>query len=232
MKARWWPHCRRRGLEGNAPVIAPVTQATTGALLARWCPNLIAPHALLFYNHPRVNTHITQTWAVSFSMLLSVAPALLFAAPNDSATDNDAADPAHKPPALRDACGQLPLSFEENRGQAPEEFDFLARGPGYTLLLEADSATFELKNATHPATLRMRVVGADARAEAEQMEELEGKVNYFIGNDPAKWRRDVPTFGRVRYRQVYRGIDLVYYGNQRQLEYDFIVEAGADWRRI
>ena len=59
-----------------------------------------------------------------------------------------------------------------------------------------------------------------------------GKAHYFIGNDPTKWRTHVPTFGRVHYRDVYPGIDLTFYGNQRQLEYDFIVGPGADPRRI
>jgi hypothetical protein len=130
------------------------------------------------------------------------------------------------------AYGQIPLSFEVNRGQADKSVDFLARGPGYTLLLKAGHAALRLKNPANSATLRMRVVGAEAGARAEEVEELAGKVNYFIGNDPAQWRRDIPTYGRVRYRQVYRGIDLVYYGNQRQLEYDFVVAPGADWRQI
>ncbi|HEX8458401.1 MAG TPA: SBBP repeat-containing protein [Pyrinomonadaceae bacterium] len=76
--------------------------------------------------------------------------------------------------------------------------------------------------------LRMKLVGARASAAAEGAQELEGKVNYFTGNDPAKWRANVPTFGRVRYREIYPGIDVVYYGNQRQLEYDFVVAPGSD----
>ena len=64
------------------------------------------------------------------------------------------------------------------------------------------------------------------------LDELPGKSNYFIGNDPAKWRTNVPTYAKVRYENVYPGIDLVYYGNQRQLEYDFVVAPGADPRAI
>jgi len=60
-------------------------------------------------------------------------------------------------------------------------------------------------------------------------EELPGKTNYFIGNDPKKWRTNVPTYAQVRYHDVYPGVDLVYYGNQGgQLEYDFVVAPGAD----
>src|SRR5205823_6500094 len=61
---------------------------------------------------------------------------------------------------------------------------------------------------------------------------LPGKVNYLLGNDPMRWRTNVPTYGKVAYQDVYAGIDLVYYGDQRQLEYDFVVGAGADPRVI
>jgi len=77
-------------------------------------------------------------------------------------------------------------------------------------------------------TLRMKLLGANANATAEGAKELAGKVNYFTGNDRSQWRADVPTYGRVRYSQVYPGIDLVYYGNQKQLEYDFVIAPGRD----
>ncbi|HEY0099618.1 MAG TPA: SBBP repeat-containing protein, partial [Pyrinomonadaceae bacterium] len=83
-----------------------------------------------------------------------------------------------------------------------------------------------------PLTLSMKLVGADAGATVEGADELAGKVNYFKGDDPAKWRTNVPTFGRVRYKEVYPGIDVVYYGNQRQLEYDFVVAPGRDARAV
>ncbi|MET0648839.1 MAG: SBBP repeat-containing protein [Pyrinomonadaceae bacterium] len=80
--------------------------------------------------------------------------------------------------------------------------------------------------------LRMRLVGADAAAEAEGADELAGKTNYFVGDDPTQWRTEVPTFGRVRYAEVYPGVDVVYYGNQRQLEYDFRIAPGRDPRTV
>ena len=67
------------------------------------------------------------------------------------------------------------------------------------------------------------MIGANATSHVEGQEQLSGKVNYFIGNDPEKWRRDVPTYRKVHYTDVYPGIDIVYYGNQRELEYDFVV---------
>ncbi|MGH7372580.1 MAG: SBBP repeat-containing protein, partial [Candidatus Methylomirabilales bacterium] len=78
------------------------------------------------------------------------------------------------------------------------------------------------------AVVRMKVVGANASAKLEGLDELQGKSNYFIGNDPKKWRTNIPHYGKVRYREAYPGIDLVFYGNPRQLEYDFVIAPGAD----
>jgi len=86
---------------------------------------------------------------------------------------------------------------------------------------------------TTDSVLRMKLVGANANAPVMGSDELPGKANYFIGNDPKKWRTNVPTYAKVRYHDVYPGVDLVYYGNQGgQLEYDFIVAPGADPRAI
>ena len=76
--------------------------------------------------------------------------------------------------------------------------------------------------------LQMKLVGANAEARVKGMEELPGKSNYFIGNDPKKWRTNIPTYGKVRMENVYPGVDLVYYGDQGQLEYDFVVQPGTD----
>ena len=85
------------------------------------------------------------------------------------------------------------------------------------------------KSAIENQVVRLRLVDANPRAEVEGADELPGKANYFIGNDPKKWRTNVPTYARVRYKNVYPGIDLEYYGNQGgQLEYDFVVAPGAD----
>ncbi len=82
---------------------------------------------------------------------------------------------------------------------------------------------------TTTSVLRMRLVGANAAAKTVGQEELPGKVNYFLGNDPKKWRTNVPTYAQVKYQDIYPSIDLVYYGNEGgQLEYDFVVAPGAD----
>lgn len=80
-----------------------------------------------------------------------------------------------------------------------------------------------------PMVVRMRLIGANQNAESvEGREELPGKVNYFIGDDSSKWLTAIPTYGSVSYRDVYPGVDLVYYGNGQQLEYDLVVAPGAD----
>jgi hypothetical protein len=83
-----------------------------------------------------------------------------------------------------------------------------------------------------PAVLRLRLLGANPNSEVRGLEELPGKSNYSIGSDPSKWRTNIPNYAEVEYRDVYPGINLVHYGNQRQLEYDFVVSPGADPRQI
>jgi len=132
--------------------------------------------------------------------------------------------------------GHLPMTFEPNQGQTDRSVRFLARGSGYGLYLTAQQAVLALQrpaaNPQHPgartSVVSMKLVGAEHASEPVGDALLPGKSNYFIGNDPAKWHRDIPQFARVRYRNVYSGIDLVYYGNQGRLEYDFEVAPGSD----
>src|SRR5207249_3327237 len=76
--------------------------------------------------------------------------------------------------------------------------------------------------------IRLQVLGGDPNAPAAGLDQLPGRTNYLLGNDPAQWHTDVANYGRVRYTGVYAGIDLIYHGNQRNLEYDFVVAPGAD----
>ena len=152
--------------------------------------------------------------------------------------------------------GQLPLNFEPNRGQTDSQVKFLSRARGYTLFLTSNEAVLRLRKASAnlepkheagnsnfgtpapgpqplaPSILRMRLVGANPTPEMSGVEELPGKSNYFIGRDSKKWQTGIPNFRKVAAHNVYPGIDLVYYGSQRQLEYDFTVAPGADPRAI
>ena len=138
------------------------------------------------------------------------------------------------------------MHFEANQGQTDSEVKFLSRGKGYTLFLTPTEAVLSLRKSmkvdkeiipsadevgdpgTRTSTVRMKLIGADRDPKITGLEELPGRANYFIGSDPTKWRTDVPLYAKVKYKGVYPGIDLVYYGNQRQLEYDFVVAPGAD----
>ncbi|MGH9641575.1 MAG: SBBP repeat-containing protein, partial [Terriglobales bacterium] len=132
----------------------------------------------------------------------------------------------------------FPLFFEPNVGQTDGRVKFLARGAGYGLFLTGDEAVLSLQRPAAKGlrekseVVRMRLEGARSSARIQGAAPLPGKSNYFIGNDPAKWHSGVPQFARVEYRRVYPGIDLVYYGNQQQLEYDFRVAPGADPNQI
>jgi hypothetical protein len=125
--------------------------------------------------------------------------------------------------------GELPLAFEANRGQMDSRAEFLSRGPGYSLFLGPTAATLALRRPDgHAAVLRMQLVGANATAVGRGEGDLPGRAHYFKGSDPTRWTTDVRTYARVRYAEVYAGVDLVYYGSQRQLEYDFVVGPGSD----
>lgn len=154
---------------------------------------------------------------------------------------------------ISSAYGKLPISFEINQGQTDHSVQFLARGSGYSLFLTPCEAVLALHSArrksartsTNPgpdvrstvdaqtsystSTVRVRLIGANISAGVAGLEPLPGKSNYLIGNDPAKWHTDIPTYAKVRYSGIYPGIDLIYYGNQEgRLEHDFIVAPGAD----
>ena len=175
---------------------------------------------------------------------------------NPALTGNFLSKPsAQKKAAVVDSYDKLPLSFEINRGQADPQVRFVSRGMGYSLFLTDSSAVLALtgsdstkqasgskgsraaraqdakagktdvirmelaRTPQNPAPQAPKISGSDL---------LDGTTNYFVGNDPANWHTSVATYGKVKYTGVYPGVDLVYYGNQRRLEYDFVVAPGFD----
>jgi hypothetical protein len=154
------------------------------------------------------------------------------------------------------AYGKLPLTFEANQGQVDSQVKFVSHNEGQTLFLTDTEMVLALSRgrfspiprrgnltsrlgmavtagevATTPV-LRMKLIEANQEPRVEGLEELPGKSNYFIGNDPAKWRTNVSNYAKVEYQAIYPGVDLVYYGNQGQLEHDFIVAPGVDPKTI
>ncbi len=136
--------------------------------------------------------------------------------------------------------GKLPMQFEMNQGQVAAEVKYISRGAGYTLFLKSAEALLSLKKPQARETeansdqvknsevVQMRLVNSNKNSQARGLEELSGKVNYLIGNEPTKWRHNISTYRGVKFERVYPGIDLTYYGNQRQLEYDFVLSPQAD----
>ena len=141
-----------------------------------------------------------------------------------------------------------PIIFEANRGQTDAQVKFLARGKGYKAFLTSGAMVLSLhpsqaqKTQTPAATagsqpsasttLQFKLLGAAQNPAIVGEDLLPGKVNYFIGRDPTKWHTGVPTYSRIRYKNVYPGIDLVYYGSHQQLEYDFAISPGANPNQI
>ncbi len=158
---------------------------------------------------------------------------------------------------------ESPVYFEQNLGQFDEKVRFRANGPGYSLYLTADTAVYVIsektpapadpkskteksqeglpglrnqdlpERSTKAVAIFMKIVGADENALMEGTQMQSHKVNYFKGNDPDRWQKDVPNFGRVRYENIYEGIDLEFYGKETgEIEHDFIVKPNADYRQV
>ena len=166
-----------------------------------------------------------------------------------AATHDFASTPAPHPSG---AYGDLPLSFEANRGQADSQVKYMARGRGYTLFLTPKETVLALRHALpakqKPAAnavvippglkhetvqwaedvVRFKLAGTSANPKMEGVEKLSGVSNYYIGNDPSRWQSGIPNYRKVVYRDAYPGIDVTYYGNPGLLESDFIVAPGAD----
>ncbi|HEX2776807.1 MAG TPA: Ig-like domain-containing protein, partial [Candidatus Acidoferrales bacterium] len=147
----------------------------------------------------------------------------------------------------------LPLFFEANEGQTDPRVRYLTRSNGYTMFLTPTEtvlveektvsssgdkfdglpASFRTEaKSSSQSVLRMKLLGANSAPKFQGLEELPGKVNYLIGKNPANWRTGVPLYSQVQVGKVYPGVDLLFHGDERQLEYDFIVSPGADPNQI
>ncbi len=142
-----------------------------------------------------------------------------------ASTDSSSDGQGEETPSLE--LNELALAFEQNTGQTDSAVDYLARGEGYSVFLTEGDAVIDLEVDDSRHVVRLDLVGANLDPEATGLDPLAMTSNYLIG-DSANWQTDVTNFSSVRYESVYDGIDLRYYGNQRQLQYDFIVDAYRD----
>ena len=142
------------------------------------------------------------------------------------------------PPELNRSA--FPLTFEPNLGQAEANAPFLARAISYAILLESDKTPlvvprerngFELSQGP-PSFISLELLNSDKQATSEGLYLLPGKSNYLVGSKRSKWISGIPQYGKVKFRSVYHGIDLIYYGGESGLEYDFLLSVGADPQAI
>lgn len=169
-----------------------------------------------------------------------------------------ARQPDHIPPSadyrkpeasgrLQETYGARPLTFEANQGQTDTRVKFLARGNGYTVFLTPREAILALRipqaNSAAPrqplsgqkkatTALRIKLAGANPTPLLTALEKQASRSGYFTGNDPGNWHAHVPHYARIKYQDIYAGVDWVFYGNQRELEYDFVVAPGTDPGKI
>jgi len=197
-----------------------------------------------------------RTLTAVFSILLTVFAGGVVLFSPAPANGNNGASQAQGQVVMKN-LGLVPLSFTENQGQWDDQVLFRANAGGATMWFTRDGAYYQFTrristdeqssdNRIHShldrldqepggyesIMIKASFVGANPNAQVIGEELLEGKCNYFIGNDPEKWHRNVPNYRAVIYKDVYAGIDLKYYGDGKQMEYDFLVSPGADPSQI
>ena len=188
---------------------------------------------VLMVNRSGVGPAFARVRGLVLLVLLVLGAVLLFK--HDAATPHSKSQ-ASAPSEIQASLARLPISFEPNQGQSDTQVQFLAHGHGYGLYLTPSQAVLMLpehsQGGLRQVPIEMQLAGANQHTEMTGADRLAGHSNYFIGNDSSRWLRNIPQFGRVQYRQVYPGIDLAFYGNQNQLEYDFEVSPGSDADQI
>jgi hypothetical protein len=135
---------------------------------------------------------------------------------------------------VKESYSKIPLSFVANHGQADKQVKFTSRGGGYSLTLSPKTFTLAVVDTRNgsdrksASLVQATLVRSNGAAKLTGLERQLTKTNYFTGSDPRKWKTNLPNYARVKYSSVYPGIDLVFYGNQQLLEYDFMVSPGAN----
>jgi large repetitive protein len=150
------------------------------------------------------------------------------------------------------ALKNLPFAFQENRGQVDAVVKYLVKNQAQTIFFSQDHIIYALERTVpeenrdagaplrtraepdkrQTLAIKQRFVGAKTSVEISGEEQLLGVVNYLIGNDPSKWQKNIPTFGHIKYTDIYDGIDLRYSGEAGSLKYDYFIAPGKDVSQI
>ena len=166
-----------------------------------------------------------QSILATFAIVATISVPVTRTAPRDAAVGPPHARAGDRTSSVTHSYLGTPLRFERRTGTSG---DFIGRGIGYAVSLSNGDATVALgRSGEKPETIAIRLAGRRGSVDASTERELPGRSNQLIGNDPRLWRTGIPAFARVAYHDVYPGIDLVYYGTQQQLEYDFVLRPGA-----
>ena len=126
-----------------------------------------------------------------------------------------------------EVLSRIPVGFESNIGQANQATRYLARGSGFWLLLGSSDVSLAVQSKKEAFTLKVEWIGGNRKPVTQSMDLLPGTSNYFLGGEPKDWYTNIPNYGRIEYQDVYPGVDFIFYGNQRQLEYDMVLKPGA-----
>src|SRR5262245_18217605 len=126
----------------------------------------------------------------------------------------------------------MPVAFEPNLGQADSQVQFIARTNTYTLFLTGPEVLFVPRSTEADDVVRLQFVNSNPHPAIEGLDSQTGRVSYFVSADPSRWRSSIPLYGKVRINELYPGIDVVFYTREQQLEYDFVIKANADPKRI
>ncbi len=189
---------------------------------------------------------ITSLLLVVSSVMIPVLSPMRAASQSSAVCDPQAVATHHAATPNGVPFKSLPLRFELNAGQTDPQVRFIACDQSSQMYLTAREMVLRVfeprsanarpgdieKAATDSAVVRLRAVGANPNPRIAGLDRLPGKTNYFLGSDPKKWRTNVPSFAKVKYENIYPGIDMIYYGNEGNLEYDFNVAPGADPSRV
>jgi hypothetical protein len=193
----------------------------------------------------------TGTIILIIAVYLIALPAVPWSSTDEMKSDTVDAEKA----GVMDNYGKLPLYFIENDGQIDKKVRYYERGNGHSTFFTDDGVYLSLVKDVRKETedisgtenskdrrvaerdlqralIQLSFVDANKNPEITAEDVQEGRVNYFVGNDPEKWRTNVSTYSAVRYKELYKCIDIKFYGNNRQLEYDLIVSPGADPKKV